>query len=116
MDAVAIADANSTRNGSIGSSSVPSEVNIIQDPPTPPSSSKSYSSSDPEGSVASLNPTNKYTIRKIDNIIEEINGQDIHNNKQSKKEENMSVITGSGAMDWIYHLNLDHVLQLSNTP
>ena len=102
LDAVAIANANSIRNGSIGSSSIPSEVNLIQDPPTPPSPAKSSSSSDPEGSVASLNLTNKSTIRKIDNIIVEINEQDVNNNEQNKKEESMSVITGSGGMDWIY--------------
>ena len=95
---------------------VPSEVNIIQDPLTPPSPSKPYSSSDPDGSVASLNLTNRSTIRKIDNIIKEINGQDSHNNEQSKKEENMSVITDSGAIDWVYHLDLDHVLWLNQIP
>ena len=26
----------------------------------------------------------------------------------------MSVITGNGALDWIYHLDLDHVLQLND--
>ena len=28
----------------------------------------------------------------------------------------MLVITGSGALDWIYHLDLDHVLQLNDIP
>ena len=71
---------------------------------------------DPEGSVASLNLTNQSTIRKIDNIIEEIKEQENNNNEQSEKEENMSVMIGSGAIDWEYHLDLDHVLQLNEIP
>ena len=48
LDAIAIVNASSAQNGSIGLSSVPSEVNIIQNPLTPSSPSKSFSS-DPEG-------------------------------------------------------------------
>ena len=123
LDSIAIAianakangNANSTQNGSIGPSSVPSEVNITQDPPTPKPSSSSKSS-DPEGSVASLNLTNQSTIRKMDNIIKEINVQENNNNDTSKKEDTMSVMTGSGGMDWEYHLDLDHIQQLNEIP
>ena len=64
--------------------------------------------------ASSLSLTNKSTIRKIDNIIDEINGPDIQNNEQNEKKEGMSVITGSGALDLIYHLDLDHVLWLND--
>ena len=96
------------------------EVNIIQDPPTPSSSLKSalksHSLNDPEGSVASLNLMDQSTIRKMDNIIEEINVQENNNNDTSEKEETMSVMTGSGGMNWEYHLDLDHILQLNEIP
>ena len=106
---------------------VPLEVNINQDPPTPvplevninqypptPTLLSSSKSSDSEGSVASLNLTNQSTIRKIDNIIKEINVQENNNNDTSKKEDTMSVMTGSGSMDWEYNLDLDHVLKLND--
>ena len=88
LDAVAIAQVNSTRHGSIGPSSVPSEV-IIKDPPSPRSSpsSKSYYSNDPDGSVATLNLTNHSTTRKIDDIMEEINEQENDNDEESEKEK-----------------------------
>ena len=103
MNILAIANANSTRNGSIGSNLVSLEVIIIQDPPTPPSASKSFSksfSNDPDGLVASFNLINKSTTRKIDNIIKKINQPDTHNNEQNEnKEDSMLVMTGSSTMD-----------------
>ena len=102
-------------NFSIGLNLVPSEVNIniIQNPPTPPSALKIYSN-DPDGLVGSFNRTNKSTARKIDNIIKGINESNIPNiDKQSKKEEDMLVITDNCTIAWIYHLNLHHVVQLN---
>ena len=110
---MAIVNTNSTQSGSIGPNSVQSGVNIIQDPPTPQSGSNSFSNDDPDGSVGSFNLTNKSTTRKIDNIIKEINKPDTCNSEQSEKEDCMLVMTGSGTMDWIYILDLDHVLQLN---
>ena len=95
---------------SVQNDSILSEVNIIQDPPTPPSATKLLSN-DPDESVASLNLTNKSTIKKIDNIIEEINEPDTSNNKQNEREDGILVMTGNGTMDWIYHSDLNHVLQ-----
>ena len=50
------------------------------------------------------------------NIIKEINVQENNNNDTSEKEDTISVMTGSGGIDWEYHLDLDHILQLNETP
>ena len=104
-----------THGYSIQNDSIPSEVNIIQDPPTPPLAMNSLPN-DLDGSIVSLNFTNKSTTKKIDNIIEEINEPDTMNNEQNERENGMSVVIGNGTLDGVYHLNLGHVLQLNNLP
>ena len=54
----------------------------------------------------------------MDNIIEEINVQENNNNNADKREDAdaMSVMTGSGSMDWEYNLDLDHVIKLNQIP
>ena len=119
LDAVAIAQVNSTRHGSIGPSSVPLEV-IINNPPSPQSSPSSTSyylnSNDPDGSVATLNLTNNSTTRKIDNIMEEINEQENDNDEESEQKETMSVITGNGLINWECHLDLEHMVMFFELP
>ena len=39
-----------------------------------------------------------------------------NNDKQSKKEDSMLVITGNGTIDWIYYLDLDYIVQPNEIP
>ena len=100
---------------SIQNDSIPSEVNIIQDPPTQPSATESLSNN-PDGSVASLNLAKNSTTKKIDSIIEEIDEPNTTNNEHNERDDCMLLMTSNGILDYVYHLDLDHILQLNDIP